>query len=50
MTALLQTLTPPQNEITEIEGMENETPGGEIEGVESENEGVENGFLTPERK
>ena len=59
-TALLHTLTLPQNNITEIEGVdrmgigteEREIEGveSETEGVESENEGVDNGFLPPEIK
>ena len=42
-TALLQTLTPPPNNILEIEGvgrMGNETEESKIEGVDSETEGV----------
>ena len=56
-TALLQTLTPPPNNILEIEGVDrmgNETEEREPEGVDSEtegvdsyNEGVDNKFLPP---
>ena len=43
-TDLLQTLTPPQNNILETEGVErmgNETEESKIEGVDSETEGVD---------
>ena len=58
--ALLQTLTPPLNNILKVEGVDrmgNETEEREIEGVDSEtegvdsyNEGVDKKDLPPERK